>query len=624
MSGIQSIRNGLTGNITKIIVVAIIITFIGSVGWAGFLSQGNVNVIAKVGSKDITTTDLSLEASNQQFTLSQRFPDEEFEEELLFNLSKEVLIGKFSVLDFLDRKDLSLNEAFIYKQLSSEEQFLEGGLFSKNRFDSYARSIGFIPADYLKRIEEDLSMSIWNQSLIQSSFVTEKELDSSIKLANQERDISFLRIPFKSFQDNISINQDDLQEIYNNNLSDYVNPEQVKVSYIELNPQKLEELIEISPEEINLEYQDYLNEFDSAIRKSVSHIMLNISDSRDLDAARKEIEVIKSRLTDGDSFESLVLELSEDEGTKNNQGSLGVTDGTLLPPEFEAALLTMDEGEYYGPIELLSSVHLIKLDEIIQPEPETLESKTQNIRENLISAKAEGMYIELLDRISNLTFSAEDIEQIGQEISQNVLSTEYLYEEELPDVLNSSSIKEYIFQEYGGDEYPELFETSQLSAVVLEVKGFNDEVQLSFDEVKSTIEDTYLNLETQKKVNNFLDDTITSLRGDTTLEELSVSQKINIESYNKLKRDSSLLPLDVINTIFSLARSKAGEVYETAVLQNGDALIYRLDAVKEGSDGLNEETRQEFENLLSQQKTIAELSDLQQNLEENISIEVLN
>ena len=244
-------------------------------------------------------------------------------------------------------------------------------------------------------------MSIWNQSLIQSSFVTEKELDSSIKLANQERDISFLRVPFKSFQDNISINQEDLEEIYNNNLSDYVNPEQVKVSYIELNPQKLEELIEISPEEINLEYQDYLNEFDSAIRKSVSHIMLNISDSRDLDAARKEIEVIKSRLTDGDSFESLVLELSEDEGTKNNQGSLGVTDGTLLPPEFEAALLTMDEGEYYGPIELLSSVHLIKLDEIIQPEPETLESKTQNIRENLISAKAEGMYIELLDRISN-------------------------------------------------------------------------------------------------------------------------------------------------------------------------------------------------------------------------------
>ena len=108
MSGIQTIRKGLTGNITKFIVIAIIVTFIGSVGWAGFLSQGNVNVVAKVGSQEITSSDLSFEVSNQQFTLSQRFPDQEIDEEFLFNLSKEVLIGKFAVIDFLDKKDLFL------------------------------------------------------------------------------------------------------------------------------------------------------------------------------------------------------------------------------------------------------------------------------------------------------------------------------------------------------------------------------------------------------------------------------------------------------------------------------------------------------------------------------------
>ena len=74
MSGIQSIREGLTGNITGVIVVAIIIAFIGSVGWAGFFSQGNVNIVATVGSKEITNVDLNFEASTQQFALSQRFP----------------------------------------------------------------------------------------------------------------------------------------------------------------------------------------------------------------------------------------------------------------------------------------------------------------------------------------------------------------------------------------------------------------------------------------------------------------------------------------------------------------------------------------------------------------------
>ena len=79
MSGIQTIRKGLTGNITKFIVIAIIVTFIGSVGWAGFLSQGNVNVVT-VGDPRITTTDLSFEYSSQQDLLSERFPDQIIEE----------------------------------------------------------------------------------------------------------------------------------------------------------------------------------------------------------------------------------------------------------------------------------------------------------------------------------------------------------------------------------------------------------------------------------------------------------------------------------------------------------------------------------------------------------------
>ena len=147
MSGIQSIREGLTGNVTRVIVVAIIITFIGSVGWAGFFSQGNVNVVATVGSKEITNADLNFEVSTQQFALSQRFPDQEIDDETLFTLSKNNLINKFSVLDFLDSKKTILTDEFIYTQLAEEEQFQENGRFSKARFESFARSNGFIPSD---------------------------------------------------------------------------------------------------------------------------------------------------------------------------------------------------------------------------------------------------------------------------------------------------------------------------------------------------------------------------------------------------------------------------------------------------------------------------------------------
>ena len=80
------------------------------------------------------------------------------------------------------------------KQLANEDQFLENGVFSQLRFDSFARSNGFIPSDYLNRIRQDLLANIWRLTLINSSFITDTEVQESIRLAEQERDISFIKL----------------------------------------------------------------------------------------------------------------------------------------------------------------------------------------------------------------------------------------------------------------------------------------------------------------------------------------------------------------------------------------------------------------------------------------------
>ena len=176
MSGIQSIRNSLTGNVTKVIVAAIIITFIGSVGWAGFFSESNANVAVKVGSKTINTSDLSFEFSSQQSLIAERFPDQVVEEGILLEISTNSLISKFSVLNYLDQRSLDIPDEYIFEQLSNSDQFLENGTFSRSNFDAFARSNGFIPSDYLKRIREDFKTNIWRLSLTNSSFTTNLEV----------------------------------------------------------------------------------------------------------------------------------------------------------------------------------------------------------------------------------------------------------------------------------------------------------------------------------------------------------------------------------------------------------------------------------------------------------------
>ena len=498
MSGIQTIRDGLSGNITRVIVIAIIITFIGSVGWAGFFSQGNANVIAKVGSKEITNANLSFELSSQQYSLSQRFPDQTIEDELLLNLSTDVLIGKYAVLDFLENNELILTDSFVYDQLSSEDQFLENGKFSKNRFDAFARSNGFIPSDYLQRVREDLVINIWRQSLANSNFVTDAEVTKSVELAEQERDISFIKFPAAKFKESISFEEDDLITFYESNKPSYVAPEKVKVSYVSFGAEELKKDINISNDEIALEFNDYIEGFDSTVRKSVSHIMLNVDEDRDSMEAQRLLTEINNRLSDGENFSDLVLEISEDEGTKSTKGSLGITDGTLLPPEFESALAGMKEGEVFGPIDLLSSVHLIKLDELIQPEPETLQQRSNSIKADLLNRRAEDAFVQLLDEISELAFASGSIIDMSDSFSQEIVNTDYFSRDSVPESLQENAISNFIFEESIDSDFPEVIELSPLSAVLIQVEDFVEENQLSFQEVKYLVEGAYLEYLTPK------------------------------------------------------------------------------------------------------------------------------
>ena len=467
-------------------------------------------------------------------------------------------------------------------------------------------------------------INIWRQSLVSSSFVTNGEVKQSLQLAEQERDITFLKFPIKDFKDAVVYENDDLQNFYENNKNSYLEPEKAKVSYITLDVEDLKDDISVSQSDIQLEYEEYLNLFDSTVRKSVSHVMLNITENRNIESALEELNTIKQRISNGEEFINLVSEVSEDEGTKDQGGSLGVTDGTLLPPEFEIPLNTMSEGEIFGPIELSSSVHLIRLDELIQPEPESLENRSKQIEKDLIHLRAEELYVDILDQVSEMAFSAGSLDDIASEISQTVINSSYFSKDNLPETLAFSFIEDFIFEDIREGDFPEVIETSPLTAVVIQIKDFVEELQLDFESVKSQVEESYIILKASQNSQAYLDSALADLSEGKTLESLSEENNIDLETYKDLKRDSSLLPVQAVNDIFSLPRSKVKEVFGTSLTQNGDGLIFRLDMVKDGVETLNEERIQEVGDFLNQQKTVSEIGELQLKIQESLSVVRLN
>ena len=620
MAGMQNIREGLTGNLTKLIVIAIIVTFVGSIGWAGFFSQGNANTVAKIGSKQITSADLNFEIASQQFLLNQRFPDQQIEDEVLVEISIESLIRKFGILNFLEDNDFYLPDSYVFTELAKDEQFQENGKFSKQSFDAFARSNGFIPQDYLNRIKEDLALEFWKQALIKSSFLSKDDIQKSYNLAEQERDITFARLPIIKFSEVAEGSEEDLLEYYNSNINEYFTEKKTHLNYILLSLGNLKSSITIDEADIEAEYNIYLDEFDSAERKSVSHIMLNIDSDRTKEQAISVLEETKTRLVKGEDFSSLVLEISDDTGTKESGGSLGVTDGTLLPPEFEEALYEMDEGQVYGPIELNSSVHLIKLTKREIPKPKSLQSMEPQIKDNLVDEAALLNYSTLLDRASDLVFSAGSLDFIANELGIKIIDSGLFSLNEVSDDLNKPSVIEIIFDKNLDDTFIELIEMSDNQAIIFERIAFEDERVIDFDSIKGKVSENYKSLVIEKTASDFVNKTLIELNEGLAFEVVASNSDFTLETYKGLKRDSSLLTSEAIARIFSLPRSKAGSVYEASVSNNGDYLIYRLDSVQNKDVQMNQETENAFSEYLTDQRVLAEYSELLFATQENSAV----
>jgi hypothetical protein len=122
----------------------------------------------------------------------------------------------------------------------------------------------------------------------------------------------------------------------------------------------------------------------------------------------------------------------------------------------------------------------------------------------------------------------------------------------------------------------------------------------------------------------FVADQLGNLNEGSSLEVLATNDGLELENYKKLKRDSSLLPSNAIDNIFALPRSGVGSVHSSVNMSNGDLILYRLDEVKSGQTDLDTEQMANLSNFLNQQKSLAELSEIQLSLQNSLKIERFN
>ena len=624
MAGIKTIRDNLTGTFSKIIVGAIVVTFAMFFGWGTVFSNSDANVIASINGENIDLYDLDLEMARVQSALSQRFEDPDFtvEEEILKSLALNSLISDTLILNFLKENKVEVLDLSAYKLLSKNEIFQDQGEFSLEKVNTFARQNGFLPGKYIESIREDIAVNYWRVGLGASSFITNKELDQNINLTNQTRDVTFTKINQADVEESIELVDQEILTFFEENPSYFISKEKAKISFIEISLKDLEKKQLIDEGVIENEYQAYLDSFNSTPRRSASHLMLNISDERSKEEALVLAEDLKGKLEKGDNFVKLVEEFSDDEGTKNAGGSLGVSDGDAFPIEFEIALENLEEGQVSEPIFLETSIHLLKLTDIQTPIPEEYESMRQGIKQELIEEAANLEYIDLIELAAELTYSADNLKTLAEELNLQIKKKDFFSQDEAEGLFREKSLLDSIFSDSSvkGGSMSELIEVNNQYAIILKLDDFLEEKIKDFQVVKEEARNLLLKSLTNKKMNLLEKNIKEKVYGGSSLEQASRENELEVESYKSVSRDSSLFPEKVLIEIFNEPKSNLGKSSTSVSLRNGDSIIFRLDKVTYLNSPIADDQKDSLKNFFLEERSESELVDLQISMQNSATI----
>ncbi len=545
---LESLRNFLSGKRVIVItaLLAIPFVFLGSQSFGTtFASFGTVN------GEPVSQMDVNLATSQVSQRLRSMYGEDfsldDLDEEVSLGLIKNEIINQKTLLSHARKLGLIVSEKAAKQEIINIESFQGENGFDQTLFESTIRANGWTPEEYIELVRETMSLDTLVSAMGITAFPINRDVEALASMLETSRDIDFIKVDKNILVNEQEASLEEGQVFYENNPFLFLSKEQRDFSYIVLTYDAYKKQVQVPEGYIDEAYSDYLSNVEGQIQNKISHLMIEKSNYESPSLAFEKVNSIYESIQAKEiSFEDAVSNYSEDDASKDSGGDLGLSSGDAFPEEFENAILTMQLNSISPIIELEDSLHILKLTEVIKPQIKTKTEISDELLSELIDAEAlalmqddflelESMVLEgvTLNALANAidapvqVTGLKDFESIALDGFSDIASSELFDSSVLPNKIE-------IFE--GDESYAFVMMTQALQPTV---QPFVNVADLAIQEVR----DEKANM----IINDFAIDAEGILNGESTLPS---QNSFTQESYKGVKRFSSLLPSEIINSTF--------------------------------------------------------------------------
>tara|TARA_B100001250_G_scaffold129819_1_gene110619 strand:- start:2954 stop:4846 length:1893 start_codon:yes stop_codon:yes gene_type:complete len=616
---LQTIRDKFTGWIA--------IVFIGLLALTLVISFGNMdqtplqdNVVITVNDEEITLFEFQEEFSNKLAEFQDLLGDEvpEVLEQTIKESAGEDLIIRRLLLDYLSNSGFRVSPEYVAELIRDNESFQVGGVFIRENYEAILASQGVAVDQFENDLRLQLEINQLRRGLIETAFMTNAEFTQFIELQMQERSGQMLIIDSSRFMDQVNVDPSEVNDYYQNNLDLFQSNEEVDVEYLEINIEDVAQQVQFSGDDIRDYYENNLDRFVSNEERKSSHILVAIDEDTTDEQAAELIKEIQSKL-EGETFEELAKQYSDDPGSAAQGGDLGWAETGLFVPEFESALFSMNVGDISEAVKTDFGYHLIRMDDIKPGQQQAYEDIEYELELEYSRLLAEEELFELADQMADLTLQAyNELSTVAEKMSleKNNLDAftrtgaTFLHQDpEMVNILFSPGSIEL------GENTP-LFQIGD-SVIVARAKAHRLPSTKDFSEVQNDIQSFIMNQEAMRLANDYADE----LKNNESLVfgDLSEDDGIQVEDFQIL-RNSTNYSRGLSDAIFSLKKDLINE--EIVVFSELDNVyLAKVSSVDTGNLSLfSDQERSDAKSDLSEQYGSQDLDGLAQSLRDNAEV----
>ena len=591
---LEKIREGSQGPVAKIILGAVILSF-ALAGIGGYLGQTTEQPVAEVNGIKISQTDFNRAYQNERSRLEQQFGEYFTQIAADPNYMAQIRQG---VVDRLVQQELQsqlaadlglrVSDESVRKTILELPYFQIGEKFNNDRYLQVIRQMNFQPDAFREYLRKDMTRSQVVSAVAGTDFALESELKSAIALQQQTRSIDYVVVNKEALAANVEVSDQEVSDYYDLNASQFLSPELISVSYIELKAADIN-VESVTEGDVKAYYEQNKAQYVEPEKRRVSHIL--IDNSEDDDAAKEKANALHAQLEQGADFAELAESSSDDIVSGEMGGDLEWIERDVMDPAFEDAAFALEnKGDISDVVTSEFGYHIIKLTDIQSQQVKAYDDVKADLRAELEQAEKIDAFYEKQTEMGALAFEISDRLDDAAEVAEvEVKSTPLLALNALPEPLNSPAVVTALTSvDLLEDKVnSEVIELGDEHAIIVRINEHKAAATKPLDEVSEEIKARLVNEKSSELAKEKARSLFAEVQAGKSLNDVANEQSLTLRQEAQLTRQSYTVSPAIVTQAFKMAHPADSAVVDLVNLNNGDAAIVALKSVTDAQVAAN-------------------------------------